>query len=83
MYSSLIGKIEKSKRYSEEKERVRFSQFKVEFRGEHNNYEVSYDVDTWSCSCQFFVGHGLCSHTMALQRILEGMLPEKQPIPTG
>ncbi len=82
MYSSLIGKIEKAKRYSEEKERVKVSQFKAEFRGEHGSYEISYDGDKWSCTCQFFAGHGLCSHTMALQRILEGMLPEGQLAPS-
>ena len=79
MYSSLIGKIEKAMSYSEEKDRLKFSRFKVEFRGDHNIHEVSYNSNEWACSCQFFVGHGLCSHTMALQRILEGMLPEKQP----
>ena len=33
MYSSVIGKIEKAKRYAEEKGRVTFSSFVVTFRG--------------------------------------------------
>jgi hypothetical protein len=31
---------------------------------------------TWQCNCEFFVTHSTCSHTMALERILEGMIPE-------
>jgi len=77
MYSSLIGKIEKAKRYAEEKERVSISNLKATFRGEHNTYSVSLEQGSWTCTCQFFTGHGTCSHTMALQRILEGMLSEE------
>ncbi len=80
MNSSLIGKIEKAKRYAAEKDRVRFYQLKTEFRGEHNTHQVSYEDDKWSCTCDFFAGHGLCSHTMALQRILEGMIATKEPV---
>ena len=75
MHSSLIGKIEKARRYAEERDRAQFSSFAVDFRGGHNQHQVTYKDDTWSCSCQFFLAHGVCSHTMALERILEGMLP--------
>ena len=54
MQSSLIGKIEKAKRYAEEKERVSFVEFRASFRGEHNNYVVSYKEGKWRCSCRFF-----------------------------
>jgi hypothetical protein len=30
----------------------------------------------WQCDCSFFQTRGRCSHTMALEMILEGMLPE-------
>ncbi len=79
MQSSLIGKIEKAKRYAEEKERVSFVEFRVSFRGDHNNYTLSYKDGKWHCSCRFFSSRGICSHTMALQRILEGMLPHDTP----
>ena len=75
MYSSLIGKIEKAKRYAQERDRVRFSGFTVAFRGEHDTYQVTFREDAWGCSCQFFHGHSVCSHTLALQRILGEMLP--------
>ena len=31
--------------------------------------------DHWHCSCDFFADHETCCHTMALERILEPMLP--------
>ena len=75
MQSSLIGKIEKAKRYAQEIERVTFSDLTVKFHGEHDNYTISYKDGKWHCSCHFFSNWGLCSHTMALQRILDNMLP--------
>jgi len=77
MQSSLIGKIEKAKRYAQEKDRVTFSELSATFRGEHDNYDISYKDDKWHCSCHFFSSWGLCSHTMALQRILDKMLPKE------
>ncbi len=77
MQSSLIGKIEKAKRYAQEPDRVTFSELSVEFRGEHSDYNTGYKDRKWHCSCHFFATWGLCSHTMALQRILSNMLPEE------
>ena len=77
MRSSLISKVEKARTYAEERERVSITTFGATFRGNHNNYRVSYDGENWHCSCPFFVSHDLCSHTMALQRILEGMLAKE------
>ncbi len=77
MQSSLIGKIEKAKRYAQETERVTFSELSVKFRGEHDNYHTGYKDGKWVCSCPFFSNWGLCSHTMALQRILSNMLPKE------
>jgi hypothetical protein len=75
MQSSLIGKIEKAKRYAQEKDRVVFTDFKVSFRGDNDSYLLSYADGRWTCSCNFFSARGMCSHTMALQRILAEMLP--------
>jgi len=76
MQSSLIGKIEKANRYAQETERVTFTEFSANFRGEHDNYTTEYKDGKWHCSCHFFSIWGLCSHTMALERILGNMLPE-------
>ena len=77
MQSSLIGKIEKAKRYAQETDRVTFSELSVKFQGEHDTYTISYKEGKWHCSCHFFLNWGLCSHTMALQRILGNMLPKE------
>ncbi len=77
MQSSLIGKIEKAKRYAQETERITFSELSVKFQGDHDSYNVSLRDGKWQCSCQFFSSWELCSHTMALERILVKMLPEE------
>ena len=78
MQSSLIGKIEKAKHYAEEKGRVSITSLSATFRGDHNSYQVDYDGGRWSCTCFFFSTHGLCSHTMALERML-GWMPTQEP----
>ncbi|MHB9031548.1 MAG: hypothetical protein ACYC6L_00725 [Anaerolineae bacterium] len=84
MDSGMISKIEKAKRYAEERDRITFKSFSVEFRGEHNNYQVSYNAGAWECQCDFFLRRGVCSHTMAMERILDQMLnPELQEQPTN
>jgi hypothetical protein len=84
--SSLIGKIEKAKRYAQEKDRVTFSELAVKFRGENDEYSVGYSDGKWHCTCRFFSQWGLCSHTMAMENILKDMLPEealKSPMATA
>jgi hypothetical protein len=80
MQSGLIGKVEKAKRYAEEPNRVTLSEFAVDFRGEHNNYTVSYKGKKWHCTCHFFSQWGICSHTMALQRLFAEVLPKEAVI---
>jgi hypothetical protein len=81
--SSLIGKIQKAKQYAEEPERIRVQQLQVHFDGENGDHEVSYEDGKWNCSCHFFAGWGICCHTMALERILGVMVPQKQVYPEG
>ncbi len=80
MYSSLIGKVQKAQLYAQEKERVIISSFKATFQGEHDSYEIRYDEGVWYCSCKNFGENGFCSHTMAVERIMEGMVPEDAPV---
>ncbi len=72
----MIGKIEKAKRYAEERGRISFKQFTVTFDGDNNPHTVHFQHGRWQCDCDFFKTRGVCSHTMALERILEGMIPE-------
>jgi hypothetical protein len=72
----MIGKIEKAKRYAEQRERFRFDKFHVTFSGENNDHQVSFDSGVFKCDCEFFLLRGRCSHTMALEQVLDKMLPE-------
>ena len=75
---SMIGKIEKAKRYAEQRDRIRFMSFSVTFDGDNNPHEVTYEGGTWHCDCSFFQSRGVCSHTMAMERILAGMLEQSE-----
>ena len=70
----LIGKIEKAKRYAEERDRIEFLEFTVTFKGENNDHTVTYQAGQWHCNCDFFQTRGRCSHTMAMETILEGIV---------
>jgi hypothetical protein len=73
--SSVIGKIEKARRYASERHRIQFHNLEVEFRGENGDHRVRLENDKWHCTCDFFTGYATCAHTMAMERVLEGMLP--------
>ncbi|NLH00086.1 MAG: hypothetical protein GX491_22225 [Chloroflexi bacterium] len=74
MDSGMIGKIQKAKRYAEERDRIRFSDFTVVFDGANNSHTVHYENGQWDCDCDFFQTRGRCSHTMALEMILDNMI---------
>lgn len=70
----MIGKIEKAKRYAQEKKRFQFKSFTVAVKGDNNTHDVSFAKGEWKCDCEFFSSHGRCVHTMALEEILNGMI---------
>lgn len=74
MDSGMIGKIQKAKRYAEQRDRIHFNSFNVTFEGENNPHTVNYTDGKWECDCDFFQTRGRCSHTMALEIILEKMV---------
>lgn len=78
MYSSLISMVEKAKRYAAEPERVSLEGLEVRFRGNNDVHTVRLRGDEWSCECDHFGAHGLCSHVMTLQRMFEPNLSEAQ-----
>lgn len=81
MDSGMIGKIQKAKRYAEEPERIRFEQFRVAIQGTNAQHTVAYDQGGWQCTCNFFATRGVCSHTMAMERLLGVMLPPEAMAP--
>jgi hypothetical protein len=76
MYDSgMISKIQKSKEYAAEPHRIQFQGFRVQFDGMHDGHTVQFDNGEWDCDCNYFHSHGVCSHTMAMERVLGVMLP--------
>jgi len=71
----MIGKIEKAKRYAEERDRFRFSSFEITFNGDNNNHQVGFGNGKFRCDCEFFLTHERCGHTMALEILFKDMLP--------
>ena len=73
MDSNLVRKAEKAKDYAVQPERVRLTRYTAEFRGNNGDHTVTYEADTWHCSCDFFAGRSTCSHTMAMDLIVQGI----------
>lgn len=73
----MIGKLEKAKRYAEDRNRFRFNSFELVFRGDNNDHKVSYEAGSFNCDCEFFLTHQRCGHTMALEILLKGMIEEE------
>ena len=78
MQSSLIGKVEKAKAYAGERFRMQIDALHVKFHGENSDHEVAIADGRWQCTCDFFENWDVCSHTMALERVLEGMVPRQE-----
>ncbi len=71
---NVVSDVEKSKRYAEEKDRIHFDNFRVTFHGNNSDHHFGYDSEKWHCDCDFFHSRNVCSHTMAMERILTGMM---------
>ena len=78
MHSSIIGKIDKARKYAEEKDRVSITSLKASFQGNHSTYTVGFESGDWHCECRSFLTRGMCSHTMALHRMLDEMVTDSQ-----
>jgi hypothetical protein len=74
MDSGMIGKIQKAKRYAQERNRFHFDALNVKIDGENNSHTAQLKDGKWHCDCDYFQSHGLCTHTMALEELLKGML---------
>jgi hypothetical protein len=73
----MISKIEKAKIYAEERDdRIVFESLRVRLQGDNNSapHIVEYNMGKWNCGCDFFASRGVCSHSMAIERILRNMV---------
>ena len=70
MDSAMIAKISKAREYAQEPERMEIASIVVLFKGKHQTYHVVFEHGAWKCECDFFGQRGVCSHTMALEKVL-------------
>ena len=71
---ALIGKMDKARRYAEDRSRFRFDTFALTFHGDNNEHRVSFGDGAFVCDCEFFGSHRRCGHTMALEILLKDMI---------
>ncbi len=77
MHSGMIGKVAKARVYAEQRDRFDIRELEVTVRGNHAAHRVRLQDRRWRCSCDFFAHNATCAHTMALELLLEGMVPEE------
>lgn len=75
MQSDMIGKIEKARRYAEEPERIELFEINAQFHGGNDDHMITMKDGHWKCDCSFFQNWGTCAHVMAMQKVLNAMLP--------
>lgn len=84
MDTGLVSRIIKARQYAQERNRIDFVQFDVVFEGEHNTHRIGYNQGKWRCTCEEFARMNVCSHIMALERILgDSVIPAQsvEPLP--
>lgn len=77
---NVVSDVEKAKRYADEPDRLLFRAFEVAFSGDNSTHHTTYQGESWHCDCTFFGSRGVCCHTMAMERILKGMLTTAAPV---
>ncbi|RMG77347.1 MAG: SWIM zinc finger family protein [Chloroflexi bacterium] len=71
---NIVSDVEKANQYAHETDRIRFISFEATFRGGHNTYHVTYHDGKWNCDNPYFQSRGVCSNTMAMEKLLKGMV---------
>ena len=71
---NIVSDVKKAKRYSDQRDRIRIVSFDCTFEGYNKNHHITYDGGKWSSTASFFAQRGVCSHTMALEKILKGFV---------
>ncbi len=71
---NIVSDVKKAKRYSQESDRIHIVHFDCRFDGYNKTHQISYDEGQWTSTASFFAQRGICSHTMALEKILKGFV---------
>ncbi len=70
MIQTFYKKVCKSFQYSSDQDRFKFEEVSVKLNSEHGNRFVTYKNEIWNCTCDYFLEQNVCSHVMAVGRIL-------------
>lgn len=73
MDSGMISLVHKARQYAEQPSRFSFDKLSVRFRGNNRSHVVTFEAGKWHCGCESFGLRDFCSHTMAIERLLEQM----------
>ncbi len=71
---NIVSDVKKAKRYTDQADRVRIVSFDCSFEGYNKRHHITYDDGKWTSTASFFAQRGVCSHTMALEKILKGFV---------
>ncbi|MDE2775757.1 MAG: SWIM zinc finger domain-containing protein [Chloroflexota bacterium] len=71
---NIVSDVTKAKRYSQEIDRIHLISFECSFEGYNKTHTITYDQGHWTSTASFFAQRGVCSHTMALEKILKGFV---------
>ena len=71
---NVVSDVEKAGRYADETDRLLFNSFKATIRGNNSDHVVSYENGCWNCDSTSFRLRGVSSHTIAMERLLKGMI---------
>ncbi len=77
---NVVSDVEKAKRYADETDRIAFVALDASFQGTNSVHHFSFKDNHWNCDCDFFHSRNVCCHTMAMERILAGMIPASLPV---
>lgn len=79
---NIVSDVKKTKRYSEETYRIKILAFEAAFEGDNHTHTIGYNRGEWDSTSHYFQTHGVGTYTMAMERILEGMVePIRQATP--
>ena len=71
---NVVSDVEKASRYAQENDRIQVRAFEATLRGLNSDHEVSYGAGNWHCDSDAFRRRGVSSHTIAMERLLKGMI---------
>jgi len=76
VHAGMVGKVEKAMRYAHEPDRVSIHRLEAHFAGDNGTHLVTLNGDQWHCDCHLFEQAGGCTHTLAIQKMLDPMLSD-------